>query len=363
MEERQYRPKLMISAESIVISNYIRYNVLERMTAEAFSGSNANVVNIYIDLYQLFRKMYRSDILIGDRSSVASGVVNMCAHYREFYRKYYGVHTRIYLMQTSGPMKNSSTFVPDYNIVNMEKMALAEMMTTFMLQNCAILKELCKYLPDIYYIEAPIETSAMIYANIQDRLIIGDSDPNIIISTSHLQYMVAALSKTPTVVFNHKWYNNDIIYKIISNKYTILKYMYIYGAKVSEKTLDKCVPLNSGLLGLLIAMTRYEHRSMKSVFNISTALTKLNDAINNGCIVNSYISPDSIDIMSEYLEDKVDIIKNRYKAIDVLYQSNLYMMGNYYLDKSWDVNLQDPDMIKLLSDKYFRYNPLDLDRI
>ena len=38
-------------------------------------------------------------------------------------------------------------------------------------------------------------------------------------------------------------------------------------------------------------------------------------------------------------------------------------MSNNYLDRSWDVNLQDPDMVKLLNEKYFKGNPLDLDRI
>lgn len=356
----QFRSKRMISAEGIIISNYIRYETLAEMTNNAFAGSDANIVNVYIDLYQLFRKMYRSDITIGDRSSVASGAVNMCTHYRAFYKKYYGVHARIYLVQTSGPMNNNSTFYSNYNRVNMEKMAMAEMMTKFMIQNCAILKELCKYLPDIYYIEAPIETSVMIYSNIQERILKGDISPNIIISTSQLQFTIPPFIKHPTtVVFSHQWSDNGINYRIIDSRNALLE--YLFKNKVADSNIKKAFNIDPKLLGLLIAMTRYEHRSFQSIFNISEAIRKLNIITEN--IPSSYISPDSLDSLYDIFGDKTEEIKSRYKSIDLLYQSGLYTIGDYYLDKSWDVNLQDPDMIKLLNEKYFRNNPLDLDRI
>ena len=51
-----------INAETVVVSHHIRYNTLAEMTNYAFAGSNAESVNIFIDLYQICLKLFRSDI-------------------------------------------------------------------------------------------------------------------------------------------------------------------------------------------------------------------------------------------------------------------------------------------------------------
>lgn len=346
------------SAESIVVANYIRYETLAEITNVVFAGSDANVLNIYIDLYQLFRKMYRSDVAVGNRSSVAAAVVNMCIHYRAFYKKYYGVHTRIYLMQTSGPMLMNEKFYPDYNHTNVEKMVLANMITTFMVQNCTILKELCKYLPDIYYIEGPYETSVMIYSTILDR---KDNSPNIIISSSTLQYAVPVFAEAQTVVIDHTWVEGGIRYRVVDKGNALIELLSKY--KLSDNTIKKCLSINPQLFGLYMAMTRNEHRDLYSMNNVSTTLNLLNSAIDRHMIPNSYISPEYMEMISLLDKDRATELANRYKAVDLVYQTELYRMSNNYLDRSWDVNLQDPDMVKLLNEKYFKGNPIDLDRI
>ena len=352
----RYRPA---SAESIVVANYIRYETLAEITNTAFAGSDANVLNVYIDLYQLFRKMYRSDVAIGNRSSVAAAVVNMCIHYRAFYKKYYGVHTRIYLMQTSGPMLMNEKFYPEYNHTNIEKMVLANMITTFMVQNCAILKELCKYLPDIYYIEGPYETSVMIYSTILDR---KDNTPNIIISSSSLQYAVPVFAETQTIVVDHNWVDNGIRYRIVNKNNALIE--LLSKNKLVDNTIKKCVNINPQMFGLYMAMTRNEHRDLYAFNNVSSTLNTLNHAINRHEIPNSYISPEYTEMLSILVPpERVNELVGRYKAIDLVYQTELYRMSNNYLDRSWDVNLQDPDMVKLLNEKYFRDNPIDIDRI
>lgn len=351
----RYRPA---SAESIVVANYIRYETLAEITNTVFAGSDANVLNIYIDLYQLFRKMYRSDVSVGNRSSVAAAVVNMCIHYRAFYKKYYGVHTRIYLIQTSGPMKMNEKFYSDYNRSNMEKMIMADMITTFMIQNCAILKELCKYLPDIYYIEGPFETSVMIYANIMER---RDDSPNIIISTSTLQYAVPVFAQSQTVVIDHTWVEGGIRYRVVDKGNALIE--LLAKNKLSDNTIKKCLTINPELFGLFMALTRNEHRDLYSMNNVGSALNLLNNAINKYAIPNFYIAPDFTEMLVLLSKDRLDELVGRYKAIDLVYQSELYKITDWYLDRSWDVNLQDPDMVKLLNEKYFRGNPIDLDRI
>lgn len=364
MEQRSYHAKHLLNAESIIIANYIKYETLGEMTNLAFANSDATSVNIYIDLYQIFRKMYRNDIAVGDRSSVAATIVNLCSHYRAFYKKYYGVHARIFIIQTSGPMTRSEHFYPEYNHTNTEKMVLAEMITTFMLQNCAILKELCKYIPDVYYIQAPFETATIIYTQIQDQYIKGNYDPNIILSTSQLQFIIPALTQTQTVVFKHKWVNGFIQYKIIDQMNGMVE--YLRSLKLSDKTVDSASIISPKMLGLFMALTRYTSRDLHSILNVSSTVKLLVKLIAEGQLPNTYIS--DIELLRSILNtvissDEFELIWNRYRAIDIVYQSELYKQSEYYADKSWDVNLQDPDMVKLLNEKYFRSNPLDLDRL
>jgi len=364
MERRSYQAKHLLNAESIIIANYIKYETLGEMTNLAFANSDATSVNIYIDLYQIFRKMYRNDIAVGDRSSVAATIVNLCSHYRAFYKKYYGVHARIFIIQTSGPMTRSEHFYPEYNHTNTEKMVLAEMITTFMLQNCAILKELCKYIPDVYYIQAPFETATIIYTQIQDQYAKGNYDPNIILSTSQLQFIIPALTQTQTVVFKHRWVNGMINYTIIDQMNGMME--YLRSLKLSDRTIDSASIISPKMLGLFMALTRYSSRDLYSILNVSSTVKLLVKLIAEAQLPNTYISDKELlrSILSTSIsQDEFELIWNRYRAIDIVYQSELYKQSEYYADKSWDVNLQDPDMVKLLNEKYFRSNPLDLDRL
>ena len=60
-----------INAETVVVSHHIRYNTLAEMTNYAFAGSDAESVNIFIDLYQICLKLFRSDIDFMGKFSLA----------------------------------------------------------------------------------------------------------------------------------------------------------------------------------------------------------------------------------------------------------------------------------------------------
>ena len=72
-----------ISTEQIITRYFIKYNRLREIVREAFYGSNATEINIYIDLYGLYKtifsRSYRTDI--SDNTAIKVTVKNMCAHY------------------------------------------------------------------------------------------------------------------------------------------------------------------------------------------------------------------------------------------------------------------------------------------
>ena len=188
-----------------------------------------------------------------------------------------------------------------------------------------------------------------------------DNSPNIIISTSTLQFAVPVFTQSQTVVIDHTWVEGGIRYRVVDKGNALIE--LLAKQKLSDNTIKKCLTINQELFGLFMALTRNEHRDLYSMNNVGSALSILNNAINKYAIPNSYIAPDFTEMLVLLSKDRLDELVSRYKAIDLVYQTELYKITDWYLDRTWDVNLQDPDMVKLLNEKYFRGNPIDLDRI
>lgn len=350
--EREFIGKNRKSVESIFISNYIRYETLNEMN-KVFAGSTSNVVNIYIDLYHILNNLFRPDILLGGKTSLAAYILNMCSHYRSFYRKYYGVHARIYLVNTNGIMTSSERFVQDYNRDNNERMYMIDTIANFITRNCAIVAEICQYINDVYMVQAPFETSAIMHTLITDNLNNGKVYPNIILSNNPLSYQLALLPDT--FVFSHKWVDGQIQYAIIRNDNIIES--YLLKLKIAESTIARYRHISGNHLSLLMALNRLKSRNLRLIININKALSIINDRCNE--LGRSIFIDDITDILKENTLE----VSNRLKAIDIEFQSNLYRSSSQYIGRLWDVNLQNPDMIKLINDKYFKANPLDLERI
>jgi hypothetical protein len=54
---------------------------------------------------------------------------------------------------------------------------------------------------------------------------------------------------------------------------------------------------------------------------------------------------------------------DKYKAIDIEYQSKLYKKLPEYLENSWIQDMNDPDTLKQINNKYFKSNPINLEWI
>lgn len=363
MDEKFYikPPK---SVESLIIYNYIRYETLEEMT-KVFAGSSANSVNIYIDLYQILLRLFRNDIQLGDKYSLVSYIINLCSHYRAFYRKYYGCHTKIFLVFTNSKMITPQQFIRSYNKTNDSKFAMGIGVTNYISNNISVLDILCRYINDVYYIGAPFETSVLIYDRIVKELSLGNSNPNIILSSSKMMYQVPVFAKPQTVIFSHTWVNGDITYRIIDKDNALLEFLDATKRR-GDSLLQKASKIHPELLSLILALTNIPSRDVYSMLSITRAINIVYSLINKGNLYNRYNS--DLDSMAKLLNmsgAKIDDheFKSRFKALDLLYQHSMFSNTNYASDIRYYVNLQDPDAIKMINNKYFARTPLDLDRL
>ena len=355
-----------INAETVVVSHQIRYNTLAEMTNYAFAGSNAESVNIFIDMYQIALKLFRSDIDFSGKFSLASYVMNMCAHYRWFYKKYYGITTKIYLIYTNDIMKYNVRDVSEYNQKNNHKFTYSLGVSKYVADNTDILNLLTKYFKDIYFVQSPYEPMAMISSIMEDNVVEGNMNPNIIISTSRLLFQIPVFQPrgVPTVLFYHQYgFDGAINAHIIDGQNAILKYCEIGRLKFKQFLQD----INPEFLSIIIALGGYSQRSLRNLVRTDTIIKTLYNAIKNGLLYNSYTT--DIDLIYNIFKDKLPVtatketIENRFKAVDLIYNKNIYKFSSYGKDKEWNVNLYNPTEIQRLNQTKFKNYPIDLERL
>ena len=85
--------------EQVLVYNYFpKYDVLKEMTMMAFSGSASNSVNIYLDITRMVANLYDPSVKIIYPLSIASTIINLCAHLRTYYDVYHNVDTTFFLI-------------------------------------------------------------------------------------------------------------------------------------------------------------------------------------------------------------------------------------------------------------------------
>ena len=68
--------------DGIVFSNAVRYERLRELINYAFVGSNANNINIYIDMYPIIRSIYADtyQVKVDDYIGLAPSIINNIDH-------------------------------------------------------------------------------------------------------------------------------------------------------------------------------------------------------------------------------------------------------------------------------------------
>ena len=96
------------SIESILYGNYIKYDKMSELVESNFKGSTSTTVNIFIDIYSMFRNVHMSDSLNSNNQLIlSSSIINLCAHIRHFFRSRYKVESNIYIVHSDN--------IPEYN--------------------------------------------------------------------------------------------------------------------------------------------------------------------------------------------------------------------------------------------------------
>ena len=356
-----------INLLSAILGSYVRTNRLQKIVFETFSNTSiaeATHLNIFIDLYSslhpLFSEHYR--VITDNYTDITSGLVNMCAHYRKFF-KGLGVHTTFYLVYSDNTCEFNRKFVASYNYKFVDKTKI-KLSREIVDNNLDLLDTICPYLPDIHFVKSINNwESAVIMANIIETL--NDGSPNLIISKDLYPLQLCALYpwtsylypiKYPADTKNCKKGDYSVMVPL-NEKYNFRKEFWDLFMKSRinyiKTDLYDISPLNMALVASIVG---FNQRYIKSNYNIFTA-KKVILGINNG--EDTKIS--GFQLINDPEVQKiinVQVVESNLKSLDVTYALPYYKQDPE--SKYKFINLEDNGSINMINSKYFQNNPLDL---
>lgn len=345
-----------IPIEKILYYNFIKYTSLQKMVYKEFAGSDATEVNIFIDLNQIFLKAFRF-LRVEDYYSMTSCAINYCAHLRAYFRTRHYTESNIILVYSHNMSSNNTKFMAEYNNRYANRMRSNEKIMTVLRDNLKMLRLLCPYLPAIYYKEGTVEPGVIIKDAIDT---VFTKNPNIVVSDSDYCFQLPVFTRD-TVVFRRKTIDgNDASYS-----YNALDAMdaFVYEIKNVSRIPDG---IPKRFIPILMVLSGLPKRCVSSVFDIRHALeilkwipiTIYGDTEAMYSCVKNYFAHTKAKTSMSFAE-----FDNRFKAIDLLYQQKLYQFLPESKERSYLNRLQDPDSVKAINNKYFRKNPIDLERL
>jgi len=355
-----------VTVEEILTRYYVRYERLDQLIPYAFEGSKSNELDLYIDLYGLYHTLYSRSYatVINDYTAFTSFLINMCAHYRSYF-KYQGVYTHIYLISSFNIPDETRVNLPEYNKDMIDKLSNKQV-SDMMNLNLEILDLLVPYLPNIYFVKTKYESSVAMYHLMQTRKDAVSarrkSIPSLIISTDEYPIQLCSLVDDVAFLWPRKYRGEDI--SVICPPRGHSQHRNDFWSVITRKnsnsvSFEKVGTLSTSNLALVEALNKFSARDLKVIYNITTTSKMIREL--NG--VDIELVPDIVfKAYSKIPEDRYSIIQKRYNALSIPYQYIFYSESTEPKILKLD-NLEDPDAIHMINDQYFRDNPIDVFRL
>ena len=351
--------------ENLVFSNAVRFERMRELINYAFVGSNANNINVYIDLYPMIRSIYADtyQVVVDDYLGLSASIINLCAHYRIFFRVYYHVESTFYVVCGRNCPALNARLVPGYNSVMESRLMgpIHDVMDDMTKTNFDILNLLCPYLPDIHFIKTDYETAVVMGYLIQNQKDL--TIPNLVLSKD--LYPLQLVPQYPNTYYVRP-YKDELGHDVSAIVKTIAIpadaeefWRYYFSIKKSKMEVTAIHPIN---ISPVIAMSGMSERSIKSRINLRTCLAQITQVIGATPVECSLIS--LYEAFPE-LESKVPMLEmeNRYHAINVPYQVEALYKDSVEAKTMTLENKHDDAAIRMISSKYFTDTPLNLDNL
>lgn len=345
-----------VDVQQLLYGYYIKYDKLLQLTNNALARFDSDTVNVYIDLYDMFNRLYTTDIYAKKSLTLVSAAINLVAHIREYFRSRHRAYTRIFLVYGDCSTINHRQFYISFGDNDNKKMFNYEETNKLIEDQLKLIQILCAYIYDVYYVRRSTDFSMFTYDTILGT---NPTQPNVLITKSKYAYQIPALCNNAVIYRPKKLLNEDASYYIDSSN-CIMTY---FNKTKKQETIAKLNSINSSLLSVLISLTGLPEKRLVTLLNITTATNRLYNLISENKIINGYNS--DIDYLYNLLNigNNIDptTFKYRFNAVDLVFQHSIYKNSVESKDNTWYINLQDKFTMQDINNKYFADNPLNLD--
>lgn len=353
-----------INLESLLLSYYIKYNRLDGMvftsgvTNPNIPDVNHKMIDVYIDIYDYLKPIYTKEIYANKKFLIVSSLINLAAHIRSYFSRKHGLYTRIFLVYGESLTDQHKVFWPSFGDDDFRQTLNYEKNNSFIKSQLQLLQIICAYIPEVYYVNRQSNFSMFVFDNVMKNI----NNISIIITKSKYAYQIPALLSNVKLFRPKKYQGEDTSY-VISKPYV---YGNLYRNINSDDTLKMLLQISPNLCSVMMSLTGLSSYKVRNLLNVKTAIKMLYNAICNSKIINDYNS--DIDYLYNALDglnEKIDptSFKSRFNAIDLVYQHRIYNSTIEARDITWLIDLNDPETIRSINNKYFIDNPLDLNSL
>lgn len=343
---------------NLLFKNWPQYEVLKNELLKLFyrkALQSGGSVDCYVDLNSYLSSIYsRPDYFYDFQASITASIINYVAHLRQFFASRFSMRTRFFLIYGNTRAQSSVALVPEYD-AHKEMDRNKGSFPCIIRDEMEILENLCMYLPEIYFICHDVEPAVITRTLIKDQSSKGFKFARLIFSRDLYDMQLVATCPNTHMIKAKKTMNGDMTYTI--------SYFDFY--KKLSKSLSLKNPIGEAispeLYSFYMSIAGCKERGIKSISNYPNTDKKIHQLINDGIILNGYNTVPAIDPSFAERSGLTEEIINRFKALDIVYQCNLFEQSPAFHNLNRNIiDLYNPDKIREINNQYFRKYPLDL---
>jgi len=362
------RDKSNLSIEMLVAGFCVKYARLNYLINEFYAKSTADKLSIYVDMNSVIKKLYSINewgYHYKDQLELSASILNLCAHYRDFFRSR-GVQTNFFIIYGNNCPAFNELYIKGYNNKFIGDYIKKKDITDMVNINKNTLRLITQYIPGIYFFDiGNNEVSAMIDYLLRYTHSAEVPDLESIILTKDILSFQLIPEHNVKVLRPFKAEEDESYIVDNSNLWEIFLTKY---RKLSPLHPD----LYPGFIQNVLPMSGVRERGMYSILSVTQAINAIYQVIqmpglkileNNRLYSQSAVNAACMPLIESSNEAEIEL---RYKAINPRFQSSFVLLDSNPEFRT--IRFTDIEDVKSLHDVMMFYFedkgiPVDLNRL
>ena len=345
--------------EKLLYSEYIKYDYMQTMTTLEFQDSDAEEVNVFIDLYHILGKLYVQENYEDAVEIISSCIINMISHYKHYFWSRHRVRAEVIFIYADASTPDITRFVPEYDRGTKAVMFANSEMDARVEAAMDRVKLLIPYIQGAYLKTATTEFGVVVKNLCMHPKFTGKA--SILVSASQYTYCVPGqIDDCYCVVYRLKTIRReDKSFARIAYSYNPVNAVNAFATETRNIAVNTFI--NPKIITPLMVLSGIPAKGIKSTKDIKSSLMVLSEVDDAalGDIEHTYESLVRICANRKQKLLDYETFYNRYVGLSLDLQLAYYMNTPQSDDWSFLTKLEDPDEVKHINGQYFKKFPLN----